>query len=62
MILPKGVESVALIHGEDHDLPVVSIHKPKGVSTAEAAEDAGEDNAEYSTLTIKPVIANVHYR
>ncbi len=43
MILPKGVESVALIHGEDHDLPVVSIHKPKGVSTA---EEAGEDSAE----------------
>jgi large subunit ribosomal protein L25 len=46
VILPKGVESVALIHGEDHDLPVVSIHKPKGVSTDEAAEEAGEDSAE----------------
>lgn len=44
IVLPKGVESVALIHGEDHDLPVVSVHKPKGVSTDEAAE-AAEDGA-----------------
>jgi large subunit ribosomal protein L25 len=28
--LPKGVESVALAHGSDHDLPVAAIHKPKG--------------------------------
>ncbi len=28
--LPKGVESVALSHGADHDLPVAAIHKPKG--------------------------------
>ena len=28
--LPKGVESVALNHGADHDLPVCAIHKPKG--------------------------------
>jgi len=44
IVLPKGVESVALVHGEDHDLPVVSVHKPKGVSTDEAAE-AAEDGA-----------------
>jgi large subunit ribosomal protein L25 len=28
--LPNGVESVALIHGEDHDSAVVSVHAAKG--------------------------------
>lgn len=28
--LPKGVESVALSHGAEHDLPVAAIHKPRG--------------------------------
>jgi large subunit ribosomal protein L25 len=28
--LPKGVESVALSHGADHDLPVVAVHAIKG--------------------------------
>ncbi len=28
--LPAGVESVALAHGADHDLPVAAIHKPRG--------------------------------
>lgn len=32
--LPEGVESVALAHGEDHDLPVASVQQPRG-----AAED-----------------------
>jgi large subunit ribosomal protein L25 len=42
--LPKGVTSVALSHGPDHDLPVVSINKPKGASVDEAAEGAeGEE-------------------
>ena len=35
--LPKGVESVELLHGAEHDLPVASIIKPRG-----AAEDAEE--------------------
>ncbi|MCC7516833.1 MAG: 50S ribosomal protein L25/general stress protein Ctc [Pseudomonadales bacterium] len=30
--LPKGVESVALSHGADHDLPVVAVHAVKGGS------------------------------
>ncbi|MDZ7925316.1 MAG: 50S ribosomal protein L25/general stress protein Ctc [Marinagarivorans sp.] len=30
--LPSGVTSVALSHGEDHNSPVVSIYKPKGVA------------------------------
>jgi large subunit ribosomal protein L25 len=29
LVLPAGVESVALAHGADHDLPVVAIHRPK---------------------------------
>ena len=27
--LPKGVESVALSHGTDHDLPIAAVNKPK---------------------------------
>jgi large subunit ribosomal protein L25 len=38
--LPKGVESVALSHGADHDLPVVSINKAKGGDSEEAAPSA----------------------
>ena len=33
--LPKGVESVALSHGADHDLPVVAVHAIKGGSSEE---------------------------
>ena len=39
--LPEGVESVALQHGEDHDLPVAAINKPKGA----ASDDDGEASA-----------------
>lgn len=46
LTLPEGVESVALNHGADHDLPVATINKPKGVAIEdeEAAEEeeAGE--------------------
>ena len=39
--LPEGVELVALSHGADHDLPVVSIHMTRGAM--EAAEgESGE--------------------
>ena len=48
--LPKGVESVALSHGADHDLLVSAIKIPKGAAVSEdegegeeAAEDAGEE-------------------
>lgn len=37
--LPKGVESVALSHGEDHDLPVASILHRGGSSDDEESED-----------------------
>lgn len=38
--LPEGVESVALSHGADHDLPVVAVNKPKGASDDDAGEGA----------------------
>lgn len=40
--LPKGAESVALSHGPDHDLPVVSVNKPKGTA-ADTEEEAADD-------------------
>ncbi|MFL0800079.1 MAG: 50S ribosomal protein L25/general stress protein Ctc [Agarilytica sp.] len=43
--LPKGVESVALAHGTDHDLPVANIHKPRGTAEEEAAAE-GESEGE----------------
>jgi large subunit ribosomal protein L25 len=46
--LPKGVESVALSHGEDHDLPVASIVAPKGNDEeldSTPAEAAGDEEA-----------------
>jgi large subunit ribosomal protein L25 len=54
--LPEGVESVALSHGEDHDLAVASVLAPKGISeeeeleaaeaaAAEAGEEAGDTDA-----------------
>jgi len=39
LTLPNGVESVALSHGHDHDLPVAAINKPKG-SAIEDEESA----------------------
>ncbi len=43
--LPKGVESVALSHGADHDLPVAAINKPKGAASADE-EGEGEEATE----------------
>jgi len=45
LVLPKGVSVAALQHGEDHDLPVAAVHKPKGekVVEDEAAEETGEE-------------------
>ena len=39
--LPKGAESVALAHGEDHDLPVVTVNKPRA-----GGEEGGETTAD----------------
>lgn len=41
--LPAGVESVALGHGPDYDLPVVTINKPKGGDTDEDEEETPEE-------------------
>ena len=41
IVLPKGVESVALSHGEDHDLPIFTINKPKAaVEETDATDEA----------------------
>ncbi len=39
--LPKGVRIAALLQGEDHDLPVVAIPKPRAAKTEDT--DEGED-------------------
>ncbi|WP_299598845.1 50S ribosomal protein L25/general stress protein Ctc [uncultured Microbulbifer sp.] len=44
--LPEGVESVDLAHGEDHDLVVASVHKPRGAVEADAEEGEGEESGE----------------
>ena len=44
--LPKGVEIVALQHGEDHDQPVVSVHKPKGKKAEENGGGSSDDSNE----------------
>ncbi|HHI93188.1 MAG TPA: 50S ribosomal protein L25/general stress protein Ctc [Gammaproteobacteria bacterium] len=47
--LPKGVQITALTHGADHDLPVVSIHAPKGGGdTEEGVAEPGAAAAEES--------------
>jgi large subunit ribosomal protein L25 len=38
--LPAGVRIAALMHGEDHNLPVVSIHKPKGIKSDDESTEA----------------------
>ena len=43
--LPAGVESVALAHGADHDLPVVAVNKPKGRGETAADGEPGEGEA-----------------
>jgi len=44
LTLPKGVESVALAHGTDHDLPVVSVFVPRGMD--EDSEDGEAEGGE----------------
>ena len=43
--LPKGVESVALSHGEEHDLAIASVHTIKVVEV-EPEEDTADEAAE----------------
>ena len=42
--LPKGVESVELSHGEEHDLPIFTVNKPKAI-----VEEVDEDTPEAPT-------------
>jgi len=44
--LPKGVQITALTHGADHDLPVVSIHTPKGGGSSEEDSETADAAAE----------------
>ena len=46
--LPEGVESVALSHGEDHDLPIAAVNKPKAapVEEEEVAEESDSGDAD----------------
>jgi large subunit ribosomal protein L25 len=47
--LPKGVESVALNLGDDHDLSVATINKPKAIEIEEDVESAeGAESSEES--------------
>ena len=46
--LPKGVESVALSHGDDHDLPIAAVNKSKAKDEAEEAAPAGAGEADSS--------------
>ncbi|MCG8672910.1 MAG: 50S ribosomal protein L25/general stress protein Ctc [Pseudomonadales bacterium] len=41
--LPEGVEIMALIQGEDHDLPIASVNAPKGSASEESEEEAPEE-------------------
>ncbi len=43
--LPSGVEIPALAQGEDHDLPVVSVHMPRGGGADEEETPAGGEAA-----------------
>lgn len=44
--LPEGVEILALTHGEEHDLPVVSIHIPRAIVEEEPEAKEGDEAAE----------------
>ena len=45
--LPNGVESVALAHGSDYDLPVVTVNKPRagGDDDTEESSTGGDEEA-----------------
>lgn len=44
IVLPEGVEIAALMQGDDHDLPIVSVNAPKGSSDDDEA-DSGDGEA-----------------
>ncbi len=53
--MPEGVELVALTHGDiqDHDQPVVSIHKPKGIAEEDEDNEAPEEAPEVPAEKVK---------
>ncbi len=44
--LPEGVESVALMHGPEHDLPVASLFSPRGSEDGAADKETPEDDSQ----------------
>lgn len=46
LTMPSGVELVELMHGDDHDQQVVSIHQPRAAKEDIEAEEAEEAEAE----------------
>jgi len=44
--LPKGVEIVALQYGEDHDQPVVAIHRPRVEKLDDELDEAADADAD----------------
>lgn len=52
LTIPAGVEIIALTHGEDHDLPVASVHATR-VST-EAEEPAADEGGEADQAAEEP--------
>jgi large subunit ribosomal protein L25 len=44
--MPKGVTVAALTHGEDHDLPVAAIHKPRAAKVEDDEETDEDEEAE----------------
>ena len=46
LTLPEGVVSVDLMHGSDHDQPVVAIHKARGMKEDEGGDEAAEEAGE----------------
>ena len=43
--LPAGVTIVALTHGDDHDMPVVSVNSPRGGAEEEEVAEVAEEEA-----------------
>ena len=52
--LPKGVEISSLQHGPEHDLPIVSIHKPKTQVVEEPTAETLNETAEKSSTESQP--------
>jgi len=52
--LPKGVEIVELMHGEDHDQAIVTIHKARAAVSEDSDTDETEDAADDSAETEEP--------